>query len=138
MYIHVTYVTTKQEVFFPFFMYFIQHYFICRPSDSSLSEDAGIEPRTVATLALAVRWSNHKARTRLLYMWTSLDNQRQSRLQCKFVPGQCQCHTYLKIHVGQNRSWKIRIFLKDSSMFPTNIYTFHSWYSFILKIYHSE
>jgi hypothetical protein len=27
-----------------FIMYFIQHCFICRPSDSSVSEDAGIEP----------------------------------------------------------------------------------------------
>jgi hypothetical protein len=26
-------------------MYFIQHLFICRPSDSAVSEDAGIEPR---------------------------------------------------------------------------------------------
>ncbi len=33
------------------------------PSDSSVSEDAGIEPRTVATLALAVRHSNHSARS---------------------------------------------------------------------------
>jgi hypothetical protein len=39
------------------FMYDIQHCFICRPSDSTVSEDAGIEPRTVATLALAVRSS---------------------------------------------------------------------------------
>ncbi len=42
-------------------MYFIQHCFICRPSDSDVSEDAGIEPRTVATSALAVRRSNHSA-----------------------------------------------------------------------------
>jgi hypothetical protein len=44
-------------------MYDIQHCFICRPSDSTLSEDAGIEPRTVAiaTMALAVRRSNHSA-----------------------------------------------------------------------------
>ncbi len=27
---------------------FIQHCFICRPSDSTVSKDAGIEPRTVA------------------------------------------------------------------------------------------
>ncbi len=40
-------------------MYVIQHCFICRPSDSSVSEDAGIEPRTLATLALAVGRSNH-------------------------------------------------------------------------------
>ncbi len=40
-------------------MYCIQHCFNCRPSDSSVSEDAGIEPRTVATSALATRRSNH-------------------------------------------------------------------------------
>jgi hypothetical protein len=40
---------------FFFFMYDIKHCFICRPSDSTVSEDAGIEPRTVATTALAVR-----------------------------------------------------------------------------------
>jgi hypothetical protein len=40
-------------------MYCIQHCFICRPSDSTVSEDAGIEPRTVATLALAVRRSEY-------------------------------------------------------------------------------
>jgi hypothetical protein len=33
-------------------MYVIQHCNICRPSDSTVSEDAGIEPKTVATLAL--------------------------------------------------------------------------------------
>jgi hypothetical protein len=43
-------------------MYFIQHCFICRlPSDSTVSEDAGIEPRTVATSALAVRRSSYSA-----------------------------------------------------------------------------
>jgi hypothetical protein len=35
-------------------MYDIQHCFICRPSDSTVSEDAGIEPRTVAA-ALTTR-----------------------------------------------------------------------------------
>jgi hypothetical protein len=35
-------------------MYYIQHCFICRPSDSTVSEDAGTEPRTVATTALTV------------------------------------------------------------------------------------
>ncbi len=46
-------------LFFLFFMCFIQHCFICRPSDSAVSEDAGIEPRTVLTMPLAVRRSNH-------------------------------------------------------------------------------
>ncbi len=42
--------------------YFIQHCFICRPSDSTVPEDTGIEPRTVRTSALIVRRSNHSAR----------------------------------------------------------------------------
>ncbi len=49
-------------------MYYIQHCFICRLSDSTVSEDAGIEPRTVATLALAIRRSNHSARSHLCDM----------------------------------------------------------------------
>ncbi len=44
-------------------IFFIQHCFICRPSDSIVSEDAGIEPWTVATLVLAVRRPNHSARS---------------------------------------------------------------------------
>jgi hypothetical protein len=48
-----------QFFIFIFSSYYIQHYFICRPSDSTVPTDAGIEPRTVATGALAVRRSNH-------------------------------------------------------------------------------
>ena len=44
-------------------LYFIQHCFICRPSDSTVSEDVGIEPRNVTTSALAVRRSNHSTRS---------------------------------------------------------------------------
>ncbi len=43
---------------FYFFVLF-QHCFICRPSDSTVPTDAGIEPRTVATSALAVRRAHH-------------------------------------------------------------------------------
>jgi hypothetical protein len=39
-------------------MYFIQLCLIFRPSDFTVSEDAGIESRTVATSALAVRRSS--------------------------------------------------------------------------------
>jgi hypothetical protein len=46
-----------------FFMYCFQRCFICRPSDSTVSEEAGIETRTVATSVLAVRSSNHSARS---------------------------------------------------------------------------
>ncbi len=39
-----------------FFYYFIKHCFICSPSDSTVSEDAGNEPRTIVTSTLAVRF----------------------------------------------------------------------------------
>ncbi len=56
--------SNKQGEFWEFFsMYRIQHCFKCRPSDSTVPEDAGIDPRTVATSALAVRRSNHSARS---------------------------------------------------------------------------
>jgi hypothetical protein len=48
-------------------IFFKVHYFIptllhlCRPSDSNVSDDAGIEPRTAATSTLAVRRSKHWA-----------------------------------------------------------------------------
>ncbi len=41
------------------FMYVIQHCFICRLTDSAVTEDAQIEPRTVATLALTARRYNY-------------------------------------------------------------------------------
>jgi hypothetical protein len=44
-------------------MYCIKPYFICRPSDSTVSEDAGLEPRTVATTALIVRRYNNSAKS---------------------------------------------------------------------------
>jgi hypothetical protein len=44
---------------FLFFSYIIQHCFNCRPSDSIVSTDARMEPKTVATGALEVRRSNH-------------------------------------------------------------------------------
>jgi hypothetical protein len=47
-----------------FKIYFDQYCIICSPSDTSVSKDAGIEPRTVATLALlAVRRSNYSTRS---------------------------------------------------------------------------
>jgi hypothetical protein len=54
-------------------MYCIRHCFVFRPSDSTVSEDAGIEPGTVATSALTVRRTNHsgKSHPRLLKTKTS-------------------------------------------------------------------
>ncbi len=39
----------------------IFYFYVCRTSDSTVSEDAEIEPRTVVTTALADRRSNHSA-----------------------------------------------------------------------------
>jgi hypothetical protein len=62
---------------FLFFMYIIRHRFICRPSDSPVSEDAGIEPWTVGTLTLTDliklelhSWSNRFPTTSLLLLVT--------------------------------------------------------------------
>jgi hypothetical protein len=41
--------------FFEYFNYYIQHCFIYRPSDSTVSVDTGIKPRTVAALALTIK-----------------------------------------------------------------------------------
>ncbi len=49
------------ELFSDTLLYFYSTLLLCRPSDSTVSEDTGIEPRTVATLVLAVRRSNHSA-----------------------------------------------------------------------------
>jgi hypothetical protein len=48
-------------------MYVIQHCFICRPSDLTVSDDAGIKPRPIATLPLPSRRST----TRLDLIGTS-------------------------------------------------------------------
>jgi hypothetical protein len=44
-------------------MYCIQQCFICSSSDSTVKEDAGIEPRTVATSAWRARRFNYLARS---------------------------------------------------------------------------
>ncbi len=63
-------------------MHYIQHSFICHLTDSTVSEVAGIEPRTVATTALAVRRSNdslvvkaaisHPLRLHFIHTWLYL------------------------------------------------------------------
>jgi hypothetical protein len=42
---------------------YIKHCFICHPSNSTVSEYAGFEPRIVATLALTVRRSEIDSQT---------------------------------------------------------------------------
>ncbi len=58
---HILSINFFKEIFLDFLYY--SNCFICRPSDIALSEDSGIEPRTVATLPLTVRRSNYSARS---------------------------------------------------------------------------
>jgi hypothetical protein len=59
-----TYIAFLRGIFgFFLFMNIILHCLFGRLSDFTVSEDAGIEPRTVATLALTARRSNHLARS---------------------------------------------------------------------------
>ncbi len=64
----------------------IQNCFICRLSDSTPSEDSGIEPRTVATLVLTPRRSNYSPRShqkkilkspKLMYTWKNFSPKLQ-------------------------------------------------------------
>ncbi len=60
---------------------FIQQFFIRRPSDSTVSEDAGIEPRTVAALALAISCLNK--RLELIHIRTDLIHENGSVINLK-------------------------------------------------------
>ncbi len=60
------------------FMYDIQECFICRPSHSTVSEDAGIEPRTVATTESTVRRSNYSASSHPQFVRYSQQKRRLS------------------------------------------------------------
>ncbi len=67
----------NREIFWNFSMYVSKHCFICRPSDSTVYEDVGIEPKTVAASALAVRRSSHSA--------TSLQHSATSHPQLGYI-----------------------------------------------------
>jgi hypothetical protein len=41
--------THLKGYFCDFLQYFLQHFFTCRPSDATMAEDAGIEPRAVGS-----------------------------------------------------------------------------------------
>ncbi len=53
--LYIKHYSEVELIHIQFFLCYIQHCFICRPSDSTVPTDAGIEPTTVATGALAVR-----------------------------------------------------------------------------------
>jgi hypothetical protein len=61
-----SYVPVKEITWGSFWIFYVLYSTLLnhhRPLDFSVSEDAGIEPRIVATLALAIRHSNHSARS---------------------------------------------------------------------------
>jgi hypothetical protein len=65
-------------------MYFIQHCFVYSPSDFTVSEDAGIEPRTAATSALAaigyISSAQIKPSASASFFPLSSDSARQGKL----------------------------------------------------------
>jgi len=77
------FVIVQMGIILDFVMYVIQHCFICRPSNSTVSEDAGIEPRGVATLALTASRSSHSARSHLRF------NCYHGQLQKKILITNC-------------------------------------------------
>jgi hypothetical protein len=64
-------------------MYFIQHCFICRPSDSTVSADAEIQPGPVATSALAS--DDLASRLHLIHQPQRITTQ-QTRFHPRFGP----------------------------------------------------
>ncbi len=59
--------------------------YLGRPSDFTVSEDAGIEPRTVATLALTARRSNRTARSHQ----STYSNWKKRFFQCTYIQLHC-------------------------------------------------
>jgi hypothetical protein len=78
-----------------FCTYFIQHCFICRTSDSTVSEDAWNQPRAVATLTLTLRPSNHTAKS---YAHGKISSTHQSYL-CNFVGVVLEAHKRIQVNV---------------------------------------
>ncbi len=71
----------------------IQHCFICRPSDSTVSEDAGIEPRTVATSELA--------RSHPLLDWSNISECHNFEKYVKFLSSIYYRFEYIHLKLGK-------------------------------------
>ncbi len=75
-----------KEIFF-FFVYVIQHCFICRPTVSTLLEEDGIvKPMNFATKALAARRSNKSARSHPLDLLSGLPNCCILAVPLSYIP----------------------------------------------------
>ncbi len=95
-----------------------------------MSEDAGIEPRTLATSALAVRRSNHSARSHLIHVQLSLgrmtnieyiqNKQIRESVQCPVRYGEKPLH-------GQQGLYSEEVSLSDLTGNHTASGDFCSW-----------
>jgi hypothetical protein len=68
--------TVLHGIFFDYFYVLYTTLLHLPPSDFTVSEDAGIETRTIATLAFAVRRSNHSAGSHTLSASSHLQSAR--------------------------------------------------------------
>ncbi len=111
--------------------YCIQHCIICRPSNSTVSEDAGIEPRTVApTSSLAVRRFNHSATSHppqniiiiIMFAWAGVCGPGQSLPHLLLEPGLLQDQFWANHHRAAAQWCRSGTFLKPDTSAPgTNI-----------------
>ncbi len=102
-------------------MHFIQHCFICRSSDSTVSEDAGIESRTVTTSAVAVTLIKKKSK------FSSLKGKfREIRME------QLQSHIWLTASSYMGKYLRISLYIRK----PLLIYNFATaplWISLYMR-----
>ncbi len=97
----------KQADFLDYFYVctlFKRHCFICRPSHSTVSEDAGIESRTAATSALAVRRSSHSATSYPTFGYISSTNSATSypHTQLHLIHNSATSHPQTRLHLIHN------------------------------------
>ena len=106
-------------------MYVIQHCFICRPSDSTVSEAAGIEPKSVATLAGTARRSTTQLDLSIVTCLTSF-------LQSPFLKSFSLTFflfysSFFLLHISQPTFHSFPIFLYIKTLgFPLSLFSFFS------------
>ncbi len=98
---------------FCLFTYVIQHCFICHPSDYTVSEDAGIEPMTVVTLALtAMHTLNQTARSHLKAARSHLQTARSHSQTARSHPHAARSYSWfgytysMGFSQGKGRGWE--------------------------------
>ncbi len=104
--------------FFIRFQYFILHCFICRLSDSTVLEDAGIKLRTVLTSALTFRRSNYLARSHHPIQLRHTPQHWQFAKFIIVVPREPQpCNFHSKLSAVNPKTFQIRNCYKNWAEF---------------------